>query len=513
MLIILPSHLRVSGITTWAVRTVRLLRAAGERAGLLVHASSNDAVPAFLEPYVVGVCEDERPIDQLNGRFEHLLPAYMDALEHVMPTDGRPCVIAPGVPGDCYGVVAALSQTYRERLRVVSWLHADNAYDTAVAAHYEPMIHGFVPVSTELVSIARSAMPARATDIHRIPHSVDRIDAPARPPLRSRPIRLVYTGRVVVEQKRSDSFPPLVARLRELEVPFDLRIVGDGPHLEALQAAIGTTPEVKLIGAVPPTAVSTHLAWADAWVLPSSYEGQSVAMLEAMAHGCVPIVTRIKSGIAGVIEHRVRGMIADADENSAPDIVGAGLADQIADAANNVDLDSMSTECQRFIAEHHDPAAYTAAVLELIARVRLAAPRPWPTDRPAAFTSGATAGGTTPSDAATRLDELLTSLAGHRIAIYGAGRHTIDLAAVLARSPAQIVGILDDHADHTADQPEPTLWGWPILKPSCAHQLGATDVVLSSWLHEQSLWNKRSTLEQQGLRVHRLYTPETISAT
>jgi hypothetical protein len=40
---------------------------------------------------------------------------------------------------------------------------------------------------------------------------------------------------------------------------------------------------------------------ADIFILASRYEGTSIAMLEAMAQGCVPIVTRV-SGVAGVIQ-------------------------------------------------------------------------------------------------------------------------------------------------------------------------------------------------------------------
>ena len=42
---------------------------------------------------------------------------------------------------------------------------------------------------------------------------------------------------------------------------------------------------------------------------------------------------------------------------------------------------------------------------------------------------------------------------------------------------------------------------------STAHktELGATDIVLSSWLHQDDMWSRRAPLERHGLRVHRVY--------
>jgi len=45
---------------------------------------------------------------------------------------------------------------------------------------------------------------------------------------------------------------------------------------------------------------------ADVCVLVSEYEGTSVSMLEAMAAGCVPVVTKV-SGTADVIQPGING--------------------------------------------------------------------------------------------------------------------------------------------------------------------------------------------------------------
>jgi hypothetical protein len=45
-----------------------------------------------------------------------------------------------------------------------------------------------------------------------------------------------------------------------------------------------------------------------------------------------------------------------------------------------------------------------------------------------------------------------------------------------------------------------------IVEPKDAAMTGATDVIISTWLHEERVWSRREVYERQGLRVHRLYT-------
>ncbi len=504
MLIILPSHLAVSGVATWAARTVGLLRSNGERAGLFVHTHGED-MPDFLEPFVVGCVTTGPAIDSLNGRVESLIPMYRQALDAVRPVDGSPVVVAPSVPGDCYGVVAALTQVDPDGIRVVSWIHSDNAYDIHVAVHYEPMIHAFVPVSRELEQLARKRMPNRADDVGQIDHAVDVPDLLVdRGSLAGRRVRMIYTGRIVEEQKRISALPAMVAELMRRGMAFDLKVVGDGPAFDELRRSFAGAECVEMLGRVPPADVAGLLEQADVWVNPSRYEGQCVAMLEAMAVGCVPIMARIDSGVLGIVEHGRRGLVADAGPKSSPAETGIRLAEAVEGFVRS-GPGSMPLEAASYIGENHGPSRYFDRVQRMIAGVRAMPSRPWPTDRPVAFSSRGTGmSGSTPAIAGESLEAKLTMLVGRRVLIYGMGRHTLDLASVLACSKAEIVGVIDDHAPQECGR----LWGWPVVKPECAGQLNATDVIISSYIHEPAIWENREILERQGLRVHRLYKPQ-----
>ncbi len=77
----------------------------------------------------------------------------------------------------------------------------------------------------------------------------------------------------------------------------------------------------------------------------------------------------------------------------------------------------------------------------------------------------------------------------------------MQLADVLARAPVRIVAFTDN--DHRRYGKK--IWNWPIIAPSMAASMGATDVVISSWINQRAIWNRRGVYEEQGLTVHGLY--------
>src|SRR2546429_752794 len=114
-----------------------------------------------------------------------------------------------------------------------------------------------------------------------------------------RPLAIGYVGRIVQEQKRVMDFVPLARELTHRQVPFQLEIIGDGPdrnELERRLKAAGVAEHVEFTGWLSPDKVKTKLGTLDMFLLLSDYEGLPVALLEAMAHGVVPVVTRIESG-------------------------------------------------------------------------------------------------------------------------------------------------------------------------------------------------------------------------
>jgi len=104
----------------------------------------------------------------------------------------------------------------------------------------------------------------------------------------------------------------LALELKRRKVDFELHLVGDGPERLALQTAFeqnGLLQHVRFWGWLAPEAVSKRLLDLDALVLMSDCEGLPLALLEAMAHGVVPVVTNLESGHTEVVKDGENGFL------------------------------------------------------------------------------------------------------------------------------------------------------------------------------------------------------------
>lgn len=561
LLIMLPDGFALGGVTTWAVRLARAISGATtDRRGALrrrsitiaTHAGARGNVAATLAG-LPGVEIVELPatpsLRDASGDLRAFIPAYLKIIERLSRESGQPCVIAPNSLGDAFGITAAISMTHPELIRVVGWQHSDIAYDTQVLAHYEPIVSAFAGVSTRIVERLRERMPGREGDIAWVPYGIEtaggerRADANAGTELgtRERPLRLIYTGRMEHEQKRIGALIRLPSELAALGIAHEMTFVGDGPAaVEVDQACTALSDRDKGVSlvrraAVAPDDVGELLNHADMFVLTSRYEGLSVSMLEAMMHGCVPVVTRVESGAADAIRHGESGMLVEFGAGDTEHDVARAMARAIGACVRQPGgIQRLSNAARLAARERFGIERHAMLVSELIDRAVAAPPRVWPTNRACAFTgSGATGGnageggsGSVPADGATRLRRVLESIArrgdpsgtrcdangdsssgepGRRnepvVMLHGAGRHTIELASVLAASPVRIVGIVDD---------DPAKWGtallgWSVCSPEDAISRGVTDLVISSWMHADTVYARRGAFESSGVRVHHLY--------
>jgi len=509
MLIILPAHLQVSGVTTWAVRAIKGLRERSIPAGLIVHTAKGESVPAFLAPYVLGVVENATPINQLAGNLDDLVENYLRAIKAMHAITNRPVLVSPNLHGDCHGAIAIISQQHPELIRSVCWIHSDNEYELAVARRYEPILHGFLPVSKELESFTRRSIPSRASDIFHLPYCVEiEPECSVREPMNDRRIHILYAGRLDEHQKRISTLPHLARQLNERAIDFDFWIVGDGPEMDSLRRATQSIPNVHIAGPVPLDEMSEQLRWADVWVLPSRFEGQSVAMLEALASGCLPIVTTVRSGasdaiIDGPIEKQT-GLCIDADWDTPVEIIAERMCDAI-EHAQSLDTQTIARNAHALIRDRHSIGRHVDSIEALMEHVNAQPARSWPKHLRASYSAKPNGlDGSTPPDATKRIAKTLDALAGKKVLIYCSGQHTKDVGSSIQDSPTQIVGIIDDDPSKVGS----ACIGYPIYTAEMIPELDATDLVISSWIYEDSIWSKRKTLESLGVRVHRLYPPE-----
>jgi glycosyltransferase involved in cell wall biosynthesis len=94
-----------------------------------------------------------------------------------------------------------------------------------------------------------------------------------------------------------------------------LVVVGGGEQAAALAVLVrarGLDDAVELVGGVGRDEATAHLAAADVFCLPSTYEGLPLAILEAMAAG-LPVVATAVSGNPEAVEHGRSGLLVPAE--------------------------------------------------------------------------------------------------------------------------------------------------------------------------------------------------------
>jgi glycosyltransferase involved in cell wall biosynthesis len=186
--------------------------------------------------------------------------------------------------------------------------------------------------AADIVIVAAEADRATIVDrygidagrVHVVPNYVDTSIFRPLPEIARESGHLVFVGRL-------DDQKNLMALIESLDgLPgVALTLIGDGPIRASLEAtAARLRVDATFLGTRPHTDLPKLLNRAAAFVLPSHYEGNPKALVEAMACG-VPVVGTRVPGIREVLVHRETGYLCG---TSAAEI-RAAVQDVLADAA------------------------------------------------------------------------------------------------------------------------------------------------------------------------------------
>lgn len=146
-----------------------------------------------------------------------------------------------------------------------------------------------------------------------IPNGVDMSRfASIRRDTAERPARILFLGRVDDGSKGTQLIVPILSPLAASAADFKLVIAGDGPDLPRLRAAVhlaGLDSRTSFLGAVSPSEVPGVLAASDILLMPSRFEGLPLSLIEAMAAGCVPVVSHLHGVTDFVVTNGSTGIL------------------------------------------------------------------------------------------------------------------------------------------------------------------------------------------------------------
>lgn len=147
----------------------------------------------------------------------------------------------------------------------------------------------------------------------------------------STPLELIFIGRLDHAQKGILWLPDIYQACMERGVEATLTIVGDGPDAQALQRKLSQfrlQDTTRHLRGLTPEQVYGVLLQSHILLMPSYYEGLPIALLESLACGCVPVVTRLPGITDAAVEDGETGMLVDVGH-------AAGYAEAIATLYND----------------------------------------------------------------------------------------------------------------------------------------------------------------------------------
>ncbi len=123
-------------------------------------------------------------------------------------------------------------------------------------------------------------------------------------------INICWAGRIEKHVKRIDLVMQLVERLQKKELEYEMHIAGDGTYYDEIKQwkEANNFNNVILYGHLSREEMKDFWGNKHIYINLSDYEGNCMAMLEAMAHGVVPVVTDV-SGVRDVVVHGENGFI------------------------------------------------------------------------------------------------------------------------------------------------------------------------------------------------------------
>ncbi|HYY55968.1 MAG TPA: glycosyltransferase family 4 protein, partial [Pyrinomonadaceae bacterium] len=178
---------------------------------------------------------------------------------------------------------------------------------------------------------------------------------------RGQALRVLYVGRAARE-KRVHLVCEAARRCRQMKIRAEFTLVGvtESEMDERFSDSCIFKGEIA-----DPEALYEIYDRADVLVLTSVYEGASLVVMEAMAHGAVPLSTDV-GGISDHVKHNINGILIENGEEEQ-------IVDALCEAVYRLErdrslLEEMSREAYLYARQHFAPQRFCAAYCQLLLR-------------------------------------------------------------------------------------------------------------------------------------------------
>jgi glycosyltransferase involved in cell wall biosynthesis len=217
-------------------------------------------------------------------RYSQLIKKWVPPGTTLVPSDDEACWMAAVSVGSVYNVVGVL--------------HSDESAYYRLAEKYNAHVNSFISVSSRIKNKLSSQFPF-IVNIEVIPCGIPVGAFNTKTRKRN---KIVWVGRLERYQKRAQDIPAIWEGVRNHCKDASIQAVGNGDFSSKLDQYIQQLDEPDRFvasGWVSPSEVRGILAESKIFLQTSDFEGMSVALMEALASGCMVVSTKV-SGVEDV---------------------------------------------------------------------------------------------------------------------------------------------------------------------------------------------------------------------
>lgn len=221
-----------------------------------------------------------------------------------------PCVFISHVSVALYAA-EIIKSIFPSHIQIVLVAHRDIEKDYENIEFWSDRVDKIVSISQKIMNKFKEQYRVRQELLVYRPNPIKMPKVCKRKKNDKGVLKIGYAARLMKEAKRVDLLPKVIDNCINKNLNVEFNIAGEGECQGLLKAYISNRHlerNVHMLGWISPTEMACFWRNQDIYLNISDFEGMSLAMLEAMACGVVPVTTDV-SGVSDLIEDGKNGFI------------------------------------------------------------------------------------------------------------------------------------------------------------------------------------------------------------
>lgn len=229
-----------------------------------------------------------------------------------------PFVLVDNRSRDILYCALILKARYPAMVKIISVLHGDSEMIYKCHSMWDEVIDTYHCVSTKIKEKLKQEYKICAPKVMYSPSPIfyDTDFEKEYSAVSHAPLSLGVASRLDKEYKRADLLPSLISELERMKCNYKLYIAGQGDCEEEIRSFVSDKKlddKVIFHGLIHRNQMCDYWKRQDVYLNFSDSEGCSLAMMEAMSYGLVPVVTHV-SGVDDFVMNEHNGFIVDVND-------------------------------------------------------------------------------------------------------------------------------------------------------------------------------------------------------